>query len=1771
MRSIHVFLSGWLVCWALAWGGQPCGNDTDKDCESDCEEGENGSCAGENKFNAYAGNVSRWVQDMAILGEPVDKGLAFKRRFHSRPNPTSSDFGSSGVWRHNWSWQLSEDSPTRLRTQSPGGQTSYLDPDTNSAVLAQTVYGGGAVFRGDRDDTSVIVIRPDGAECCLLEKDGTRWYFVAWYQGSTRKWQLDRVLDSYERAVVFYYDGARRMTRVEGPSGRGFFINWRNWAVTNLTDAHVSGAVTSVPPAGQWVRIAIKPAYKDQYWTIRAADGKRLSIAELRLIGTNDAVIAGQPIGSSPLSAGFEKEAAFDNDENTAFYSSDVTGGYVGLQTPTKTYLKALEFKAFAGSESNLVGASVESYFAYRADHSLIDHVSSDDGRTVGYRYSEWADPNLTNISYLLFDGADYEDGSQATYTYEQVLPHIDPLLVEANDVRYEGRLQRVQYTYHTGENQVMGMIRQEVDPVTGGVMAELTTDGSQHRPMVVYPNGASKVYHMGYGVLTRTVDQAGRTNRFTYNQDGRGHLISHTDPLGNTTTYERDTLGRKLRAVYPDGSAEGWSYDGLGRLLAHTNELGGVTRYTRATNGLPLRIDYPDGTYETFVYNALGQVLQHRTRAGGTATQVYDAQGLRLSATDEVGETTVYSNGVLGLPVAVTDPRGYTTHLDYDSRGHVTNRIYADGGRASYVFDARGNQLARVDEYTNTWLTLYDHFDRKTTSMDPMGNTTTWSYDYLGSGCGCSTKDSPTDIISPSLRRVRFEYDADWRVLSKTEAHGTSLATTNRYAYDANGRRIREIDPLGAITTFGYDTRGRQVAVTNALGQVTRYEYDAMGNRTKEILPDGSFTRYEYNSAGQLTKIIDPLNQVVGQTYNANGQLATRTDARGFTESFAYDVKGRLLQATHADGTIVRMEYDAAGNLAAQINELGQTVTNTFDHANRKTTSVDALGRTNRVIYGPGASTLTLAQIAPSGKRTDYLYDRAQRRVGLVRASGTAEESIHSYVLDADGRVQSESDGLGQVTTFTYDELGRVISSANAVGETNTFLYDAAGHRLATIRPDGGTTTNAYDALGRVVATTDAQAGTIRYEYDSRGRMNRLVDAKGNETTWTYDAAGRLSAKTYDDGHGVNYAYDPNGNLISATWARGTVRYYTYDNRNRLTAVQYSDATPNVTLTYDAAGRVLSRGSTAASYTYTYDAAGQSVSEIQQIGATARTLGYTYDSDGNLVGLVYPDGSSVAYAYNARNRLGMVTRNGDAVATYAYDPEDRVVSLLRGNGVQTTNVYDAVGRMLVTAHLGPGGVPLEAVQYGYDTVGRRTYAMFGDDVGDRFAYDALDQVTGVVYDIVRPDVNLGPGSGHEQTEYDAMGNRDTFMTDANTNLYTANGLNQYTAIDGAALTYDLDGNLVFDNQGRTLSWDGENRLRSVAPISLTNGAVKVEMSYDDQSRRVGKTVSVRTNGVWVQQSDAVFTYQGWNLISEIRSQGSGVSTNVYIWGRDLSGSLQGVGGVGGLLCSYSTLSSSLHFFSYDGSGNVILLTDAAGAVEGRYRYQVFGALRSMTGLAAAENPYRFSTKYIDNETGLLYYGFRYYSPEKGRWVNRDPIGEFSSLNVQVAFNNNPVSKTDFLGLSDNDPPDEAVCHICGSEFWDPDAECCENDKVVQKEKSATGTLCCPAAINYQTIRHSLCIHAAQDWYSGKREQIQNNYDFLTSIINELYDDCVSQCSVDHESATPGFAACELKCIIVRGMRQKPVDSAYQVDLAIALVVLQTRIKVCDLNYPCRQ
>ncbi|NCC60829.1 MAG: RHS repeat-associated core domain-containing protein [Verrucomicrobiae bacterium] len=126
---------------------------------------------------------------------------------------------------------------------------------------------------------------------------------------------------------------------------------------------------------------------------------------------------------------------------------------------------------------------------------------------------------------------------------------------------------------------------------------------------------------------------------------------------------------------------------------------------------------------------------------------------------------------------------------------------------------------------------------------------------------------------------------------------------------------------------------------------------------------------------------------------------------------------------------------------------------------------------------------------------------------------------------------------------------------------------------------------------------------------------------------------------------------------------------------------------------------------------------------------------------------------------------------------------------------------------------------------------------------------------------------------------------------------------------------------------------------------------------------------------------------------------------------------MQGAGGVGGLLM-VNAGSSGVHFPAYDLNGNVMGLVNAAnGNISAKYEYGPFGEVFCSVGDMAKVNPFGFSTKYTDNETDLLYYGYRYYSPALGRWLSRDPIEEQGGLNLYGFVNNDPVNKWDRLGL----------------------------------------------------------------------------------------------------------------------------------------------------------
>jgi RHS repeat-associated protein len=300
------------------------------------------------------------------------------------------------------------------------------------------------------------------------------------------------------------------------------------------------------------------------------------------------------------------------------------------------------------------------------------------------------------------------------------------------------------------------------------------------------------------------------------------------------------------------------------------------------------------------------------------------------------------------------------------------------------------------------------------------------------------------------------------------------------------------------------------------------------------------------------------------------------------------------------------------------------------------------------------------------------------------------------------------------------------------------------------------------------------------------------------------------------------------------------------------------------------------------------------------------------------------------------------------------------------------------------------------------------------------YAVNAIGQRTGVT-----TSGTAHPALPSWLWSYDATGNRKKSAHSLSLppcDNYVATATNTYSSVQSpgaaAALTpgYDDDGNMtsgplpVSPAANSTLLWDGENRLTEVKNAAGTTLEKNV---FDSGSRKIATIVGGVTT---------LYLYDAWNCIAEY----SGTAlAKTRLWGTDLSGTPQGAGGVGGLLCE-SQLSNAqiIHYYrTYDGNGNASEYLTATGAIAAHFEYDPFGNTVVNTD-TSNQFAYRFSTKPMAFTTGLYYYGYRYYDPMTGRWPSRDPIGKKGGVNLYGFIKNQGPNLFDYLGLIGGVPDD---------------------------------------------------------------------------------------------------------------------------------------------------
>ena len=491
---------------------------------------------------------------------------------------------------------------------------------------------------------------------------------------------------------------------------------------------------------------------------------------------------------------------------------------------------------------------------------------------------------------------------------------------------------------------------------------------------------------------------------------------------------------------------------------------------------------------------------------------------------------------------------------------------------------------------------------------------------------------------------------------------------------------------------------------------------------------------------------------------------------------------------------------------------------------------------------------------------------------------------------------------------------------------------------------------------------------------------------------------------------------------------------------------------TPDITYTYERHGgyREVSEG-TVNKRKFTYD----SWFELTQEDLAAGT-GYFYHQTNDVINYDYADGpapgssTSVSpdpthegfwgrlksfnfknnttyknsYTYDGTGRLDQIKadHSTSTVFDYTYHVKANVVDYLQHGSYSQDVVYrsDSYLQDKLIHKWGSDLTKDQEARYTYDTLGRRSYEKTSgvvvedlrptkDRWGALTSYNDRNELTGYrLYEMTASwSVSSTTAIAGTRQSYtlDHMGNRTGGHQNDVSGTYTSSnphdGLNQYSTARNLTVDYDNAGNMT-DYGTKDYAYDAEDRL-----VKVTVGTTHYKYKYDYLGRRIGKYTGSTLN--------KKFVYQGWNLIAELSSTGSVQRT--FTWGLDVSTTLHGAGGVGGLLMIDDESTSKRYYPIYDGSRNIVGLYDQAGALVASYEYDAFGRIiLQSSGDYSDDNPFRFSTKYTDDETGLVYYGHRFYEPELGRFINRDPIEEDGGLNLYGFVGNDPVNFYDYLG-----------------------------------------------------------------------------------------------------------------------------------------------------------
>ena len=698
--------------------------------------------------------------------------------------------------------------------------------------------------------------------------------------------------------------------------------------------------------------------------------------------------------------------------------------------------------------------------------------------------------------------------------------------------------------------------------------------------------------------------------------------------------------------------------------------------------------------------------------------------------------------------------------------------------------------------------------------------------------------------------------------------------------------------------------------------------------------------------------------------------------------------------------------------------------------------------GKGNGVAIGASATGLTDSPAHPESRKP--LVDNDQGGGDGVIRTG--------YVYDANSNVVSQVDDQGNATVYLFDNLDRVIGETYGVTTTSELSVANLLTPRVVPTPTASTIENpatiadaklndqlnatevrlqALDQLFPSLADSVSDPTTRIYGYNPDDELLIVEDENDSEFYRDYDAVGRLIHERVfragqADSHAADALFapvpvnDPSNSNVT-TVVGSNARDYEYDGLSRVVV-----ATDN---------NEPAEASDDSQIIYAYDSMGRVIEESQSLGTTTHVVDYAWRADDLLISTLYPNGRAVTYTYDGLDRRVTTSdAGGETLTSDAYIGTWRLLSRQFGNDTELTYLdalgtsvigYDGLRRVVDMRHVQDGNNLLVGFSHNYDRANNRiTEEKLHDSANDEvYTYDSAYRLTefgrsGNSGDTITPQ--------HQAFELDGTGNWTTVDGESRDH----SNFNELVVRDNGDVTlfvYDDNGNQT-SNGHFEFFYDSWNRLDAV---QLLDGTTVAEYDYDAMNRRVEKDVSDSGAG----DGTTRYYYDGWQVIEE-RDAGDAV-TQQYVYGTGIDEVLVMDRNLNGGNSATSAGDQRLYFHQNSLWSTYGLSDDSGALVEG-YLYDAYGRTTTfaggnngtvdfgiddvvtVNGTSLVDNPYLFTGRRLDNETGMHYYRNRFYSSDDGRFLHRDPMGVwFDSVNVGNGYayvGNNSINMIDPLG-----------------------------------------------------------------------------------------------------------------------------------------------------------